>query len=1013
MRFYVTPRDFYPQRSASSGASSAGGTAGEPRHWLSFACLWLAPLSLGVLLGALLCSLLLLQLALVPLDAQGGHNGQQLLHSGAHPWQGAQGTEHGAQGTEQGAQGAEQGPQGAQGAWQERGAASPHLPLLPHSPAAAPSGSLPSGPSAGAPTAPHPGADPGRAVGELHEATEAAEAWAAAYGMADLHDRHPAVRALVLANWLVMRQRQEAMAVAAEDERGMAAVLHAAMQELERERLVPHGTVSLVQPESVPVLLQAVRVSREEAQQAGREGETGAAAAAAGVQAAQQALRAALAVASGQTADFAALLREAEVAGRVGGGAAQADPGEGSRAVEGGGGGEIWAGGREGVRRCVALQCGVEAQQRAVAAVRARVEVLQREGRAWAGLQRQAMWGAGEGAGGVAGEAVQAGSVATVGDVEANLTASPADAPHVESFQRLLFSLRPLASLFSLPLAALISPNATDQLAPRLQSLVDATSARLETASASLAATQSALAASQQQLWVRCGVRGGGMAWEAQHDSELQRYRAVAGAAFDKWCVPWGDARPSHRLSAALTAPPEVWWRGGLWEGGSGGGDVGGKDASEGEGEMKAGSAVGGAAQGSPVISFLLLPHPAPQHSASAEAMAAPEHMVQRLHACAARVTHTPAAAASTHASDSPPTAHPIHPPLAELLLLLSPNSKQAEGQQAEGQQAEGQQAEGQQLGSMGEQVVAWQQAARSIDSREMLVLPLVVPHIAAAAAAAAAAAGGAADAASGEGAKGGAGTAETVLMSEWERLDLLARAATGRLLLMLTWRDLPAVMHGEGEEACEWLEQLVAAMAGDGRMGVVGVRTTSMERGVGKGEEEREGKEGEWEGEAGGEAVVAAMAEWAALGKEGTDGREGVGGTDRGDGGTGAAGGTGQAVRRLAGYVDGTPLLVQRHALVSLGGLGLVPGAPAAGPAAAVAGWVLCTRMWLGGFKVARVTSRALQPFVKALAYSRLMLGHASQINGPFPLAAYHAQFLRFLGKITVDVIECFNSTK
>ncbi|CAI5536476.1 unnamed protein product [Closterium sp. Naga37s-1] len=571
-------------------------------------------------------------------------------------------------------------------------------------------------------------------------------------------------------------------------------------------------------------------------------------------------------------------------------------------------------------------------------AARARVETEQRAGKAWAVLQQQQQWGEGEGAGSVAGEAVRAGTLVTVGDVEGNLTASPSDAPHVDSFQRLLLYLRPLASLFSLPLVALLSPNATHPLAPRLQSLIDATSARLQAASASLAAAQSVLESSERQLWVRCGVKAGGMAWEERHDGELQRYRAVAGAAFDKWCVAWEEARPSHRLTAALTAPPHIWWRGGLWDGERGAAGVEAAAASERGGGVNAGSAAGEGERESPEISFLLLADPGAAQRASAVAVA-PQQVVHRLHACASTLPRMHPAAAATsppnptfdaHASPSSPR---MGPPLAELLLLLSPDSTHA-GQQGDEQSGEGQQAGG---------VEAWQEAGRSIDPQHMLVLPLVAPHAHGAAVQVSGAEGG-----GGEATEGGARAVGMAPMAEWEGFDLLARAATGRLLLLLTWWDLPAVMHGEGEEGCKWLEQLTAGMAEDGRMGVVGVRTSRVERGVGKAEEGK-GKQGERERGVGGGAVLAAMAQWAAVGME----RERGGVSESGDAGKGTARGKEEAGRRLTGYVDGTPLLVRRHALMTLGGLGLAPGAPAAGPAAAVVGWALCTRMWLAGFKV------------------------------------------------------------
>ncbi|CAI5499384.1 unnamed protein product [Closterium sp. Naga37s-1] len=1152
--------DFYPHRStAATGAPAAAGASAEPRPWLSAACTWAAPFALGAGLGAVACSLLLLPLALTPLGAQGGDEGL-LLQSHADTWQ------------------------EGQGAWQGGAAASWDQPVVPHPRASAASAALPLAPLAALDSG--TASASGGAAGESDGDTEAAEVWAGDAAMRDLQGRHPAVRALVEANGQVMRQQQQAVAVAEEDERGMHAVLTAALQELERERLMPHGTVSLVQPESLAALAEAVRARQGEASKAGAEGQAAGGAAGA-LQAAEQAVLGAVAAAGGQTADFSSLVSEAQAAGRVGRmghGAAGASAGEGQG--EGAADGEIWGGGREGVRRCMVLQCAVERQQRAVAAgalrvtthragwaglgdgrgkarqkegwqvrvavvacacgsggmcvwqwwhvrvavvacacgsggmcvwqwwhvrvavvacacgsggmcvwqwwhvrvavvacacgsggmcvwqwwhvrvavvacacgsggmcvwqwwhvrvavvacacgsggmcvwqwwhvrvavvacacgsggmcvwqwwherhacmqhvlctlhsvscpsllhfspshspsflsrpiphapcalpsypimaARARVEAEQRAGKAWAVLQRQQQWGEGEGAGSMAGEAVRAGRVVTVGDVEANLTASPSDAPHVDSFHRLLLYLRPLASLFSLPLAALLSPNATHPLAPRVQSLIDATSARLQAASASLAAAQSALEWSERRLWLRCGVKAGGTVWEERHDGELQRYRAVAGAAFDKWCVAWEEARPSHRLTAALAAPPHLWWRGGLWDGERGAAGAEGAAASERGGGVNAGSAAGEGERDAPEISFLLLADPGAAQPAVAAV--APEQVVQRLHACASTLPRMhPAAAAAppnpTPDAETTPSAPHMGPSLAELLLLLPPDSTHA-GQQGDGQPSDEQWGEGQQAGG----VEAWQAAGGSIDPQLMLVLPLVAPHAHGAAVQVSGAEGG-----GGEAAEGGARAARMAPMAEWEGFELLARAATGRLLLLLTWRDLPAVMHGEGEEACKWLEQLTAGMAEDGRMGVVGVRTSRVERGVGRAEEEGEGRQGEWEGEVGGGAVVAAMAQWGAVGKEE---REGGGVSESGD-----AGGREEAGRRLTGYVGGTPLLVRRHALMTLGGLGLAPGAPAAGPAAAVAGWALCTRMWLAGFKVTAmraIRGHTLGPF-------------------------------------------------
>ncbi|CAI5973493.1 unnamed protein product [Closterium sp. NIES-64] len=1384
----TSPGDFYPHRStAATGAPAAAGASAEPRPWLRYApgarplcptpvricsplnyppprarvpdpsssaaCAWAAPFALGAVVGAVACSLLLLPLALAPLDAQGGDE-ELLLQSHADTWQ------------------------EGQGAWQGGAAASWEQPVVPHPPATAASGALPLAPLAALDSG--GAAASGGGAGESDGDTEGAEVWAGDAAMRHLQGRwvsrkaggcharqvgvtqgrHPAVRALVEANGQLMRQQRQAVAVAEEDERGMHAVLTAALQELERERLMPHGTVSLVQPESMAALAEAVRARQGEASKAGAEGQAAGAAAGA-LQTAEHALLGAVAAGGGPTADLPSLVSQAQAAGRVGGrmghGAAGASAGEGQGKVAADG--EIWGGGGEGMRRCMVLQCAVERQQRAVAAgalrvpthragwaglgddrgkprvaegrlacacgsggmcvwqwwhvrvavvacacgsggmcvwqwwhvrvavvacacgsggmcvwqwwhvrvavvacacgsggmcvwhvrvavvacacavvacacgsggmcvwqwwhvrvavvacacgsggmcvwqwwhvrvavvacacgsggmcvwqwwhvrvavvacacgsggmcvwqwwhvrvavvacacgsggmcvwqwwhvrvavvacacgsggmcvwqwwhvrvavvacacgsggmcvwqwwhvrvavvacacgsggmcvwqwwhvrvavvacacgsggmcvwqwwhvrvavvacacgsggmcvwqwwhvrvavvacacgsggmcvwqwwhvrvavvacacgsggmcvwqwwhvrvavvacacgsggmcvwqwwhdrhacmqhvlSRARVEAEQRAGKAWAVLQRQQQWGEGEGAGSVAGEAVRAGTVVTVGDVEANLTASPSDAPHVDSFHRLLLYLRPLASLFSLPLAALLSPNATHPLAPRLQSLIDATSARLQAASASLAAAQSALEWSERRLWLRCGVKAGGTVWEERHDSELQRYRAVAGAAFDKWCVAWGEARPSHRLTAALAAPPHIWWRGGLWDGEQGAAGVEGGAASKRGGGVNAGSAAGEGERDAPEISFLLLADPGAAQPAVAAV--APEQVVQRLHACASTLPRMqPAAAAATSPpnptpdDETSPSAPRMGPPLAELLLLLPPDSTHAGQQgdeQGEGKPSDEQWGEGQQAGG----VEAWQAAGRSIDPQLMLVLPLVAPHAHGAATEVSGAEGG-----GGEAAEGGARAVGMAPMAEWEGFELLARAATGRLLLLLTWRDLPAVMHGEGEEGCKWVEQLTAGMAEDGRMGVVGVRTSRVERGVGRAEEEGEGRQGELEGEVGGGAVVAAMAQWGVVGKEGKDG---AGLSGSGDAGKGAAGGREEAGRRLTGYVDGTPLLVRRHALMTLGGLGLAPGAPAAGAAAAVAGWALCTRMWLAGFR-------------------------------------------------------------
>ncbi|CAI7795127.1 unnamed protein product [Closterium sp. NIES-53] len=1010
MRFHVTPRDFYPHRStAATGAPAAGGAAAEPRPWLSAACAWAAPFALGAVLGAVACSLLLLPLALTPLDAQGGDEGL-LLQSHADTWQ------------------------EGQEAWQRGAAASFDQRVVPHPRASAASAALPLAPLAAVDSG--TASVSGGAAGESDGDTDAAEAWVGDAAMPDLQGRHPAVRALVEANGQVMRQQQQAVALAEEDERGMHEVLSAALQELERELLMPHGTVSLVQLESLAALAEAVRARQGEANKAGAEGQVAAGAAGA-LQAAEQALVGAVAAGGGQTADLPSLVSEAQAAGRVGRmghGAAGTSAGEGQWEVAADG--EIWGGragltwgmdvGNHGRRKggmcvwqwwhdrhacmqhvlctlhsvsCPSLlhfspshspsflsrpiphaPCPLPSYP--VMAARARVETEQRAGKAWAVLQQQQQWGEDEGAGSVAGEAVRAGTLVTVGDVEGNLTASPSDAPHVDSFQRLLLYLRPLASLFSLPLVALLSPNATHPLAPRLQSLIDATSARLQAASASLAAAQSALESSERQLWVRCGVKAGGMAWEERHDGELQRYRAVAGAAFDKWCVAWEEARPSHRLTVALAAPPHIWWRGGLWDGERGAAGVEAAAASERGGGVNAGSAAGEGERESPEISFLLLADPGAAQGASAVAVA-PQQVVHRLHACASKLPRMHPAAAATsppnptfdaHASPSSPR---MGPPLAELLLLLSPDSTHA-GQQGDEQSGEGQQAGG---------VEAWQEAGRSIDPQHMLVLPLVAPHAHGAAVQVSGSEGG-----GGEATEGGARAVGMAPMAEWEGFDLLARAATGRLLLLLTWWDLPAVMHGEGEEGCKWLEQLTAGMAEDGHMGVVGVRTSRVERGVGKAEEGK-GKQGERERGVGGGAVLAAMAQWAAVGME----RERGGVSESGDAGKGTARGKEEAGRRLTGYVDGTPLLVRRHALMTLGGLGLAPGAPAAGPAAAVVGWALCTRMWLAGFKVSRITSHALQPFATSPSDPRLLSGHAFHIS-QLTLAALYAQLYKCL---------------
>ncbi|CAI7907941.1 unnamed protein product, partial [Closterium sp. NIES-53] len=621
----TSPGDFYPHRStAATGAPAAGGAAAEPRPWLSAACAWAAPFALGAVLGAVACSLLLLPLALTPLDAQGGDEGL-LLQSHADTWQ------------------------EGQEAWQRGAAASFDQRVVPHPRASAASAALPLAPLAAVDSG--TASVSGGAAGESDGDTDAAEAWVGDAAMPDLQGRHPAVRALVEANGQVMRQQQQAVALAEEDERGMHEVLSAALQVMactpcslppcssagdERGRGqgdgwgMMRGRSGALESspshhqllESLAALAEAVRARQGEANKAGAEGQVAAGAAGA-LQAAEQALVGAVAAGGGQTADLPSLVSEAQAAGRVGRmghGAAGTSAGEGQWEVAADG--EIWGGGREGMRRCMVVQCAVERQQRAVAAARARVETEQRAGKAWAVLQQQQQWGEGEGAGSVAGEAVRAGTLVTVGDVEGNLTASPSDAPHVDSFQRLLLYLRPLASLFSLPLVALLSPNATHPLAPRLQSLIDATSARLQAASASLAAAQSALESSEWQLWVRCGVKAGGMAWEERHDGELQRYRAVAGAAFDKWCVAWEEARPSHRLTVALAAPPHIWWRGGLWDGERGAAGVEAAAASERGGGVNAGSAAGEGERESPEISFLLLADPGAAQGASAVAVA-------------------------------------------------------------------------------------------------------------------------------------------------------------------------------------------------------------------------------------------------------------------------------------------------------------------------------------------------------------------------------------------------------
>ncbi|CAI7842184.1 unnamed protein product [Closterium sp. NIES-54] len=707
--------------------------------------------------------------------------------------------------------------------------------------------------------------------------------------------------------------------------------------------------------------------------------------------------------------------------------AAAASSGNSGGGVGGGGGGSekagreggVWRGGGEGMGRCMALMCQVERQQMMYARAREEYEDLVRERQAWevVGLHRE--W--------VEARREWMGPARNTMEALQRLMAMPPGSGIFRKLFEYIFWLRPYVALYrSIPTPALSSVSSlrlSSVSSLRLSSIHSSLSLDGRQAASTLNAARSYLLSSLGTLSSRCGVDASGDFWTDMHDAALQRYRWVAESAFDKWCVDWAAVGGEYRQHAGLVVPGEVWRREGLHEGGMEkdidlrargmggseserdlerqrtGGDKGAARAEEGgrgmggqetpeatvrriEGERASVGRMGR----QPEFSFLLLPDPLSQPSAGGKGTGMDARaLVEVVVGCMRHVGFN----ATGSALGVP----------AELLVLVTVGLE-GQGGQGRGQGGVmGQGGVGNGEGGEGgewERVAAWSQAAWAVEEQRLTVLPVVVPSSASAASASAPSASASSQSASAQSASGlHAFRTAAPLASDSEKFDFLARAARGKVLVLLTGQNAEAVVRraqgGLGQDAgsCEWLLALQRAFQGDGRLAVAG-----FVGGGGEGEVGRDGKGlggegvvgrgggggngeggvregGRVEGVGGGWGEVERhMRVWADLGQEphSTTANR-TSGIPTGDSSSGSSS---NPVSRVTyrGWVQGTPLAIRRSALLSLGSLAPLQGggmgaageeqggASSSSSSRRLGAWVLCVQAWLAGYRVGLVRS-------------------------------------------------------
>ncbi|CAI6003613.1 unnamed protein product [Closterium sp. NIES-64] len=658
----------------------------------------------------------------------------------------------------------------------------------------------------------------------------------------------------------------------------------------------------------------------------------------------------------------AAAAAPAAASGDAGGG----EGGEGGRSGKAGREGGVWRGGVDGMERCMALMCQVERQQmippdsRIICsapsvhtAAREEYDELVRERRAWEVVGLHWEW--------VEARREWMGPARSTMEALQRLMSMPPGSGIFRKLFDYIFWLRPYVALFrSIPTPALSSLSSL-----RLSSIRSSLSLDGRQAASTLNAARSSLLSSLRTLSSRCGVDAGGEFWTDMHDAALQRYRWVAEAAFDKWCVDWAAVGGGYRQRAGMVVPGEVWRREGLHGGGmekdiekglrgtggseserdlerqgkggdkgavradEGGGGTEGQETPEANARRREGERASVGRMGpQPEFSFLLLPDPlSPPPAVGKGGGLDARAVVEVVVGCMRHVGFN----ASGSGLGVP----------AELLVLLGVGREGQRGQakglggvMGQGGVENGEGGEGGEW----ERVAAWSQAAWAVEEQGLTVLPVVVPSF-----------------------------------------DFLARAARGKVLVLLTGANAEALVRraqgGLGQDAgsCEWLLVLHSAFQGDARLAVAG-----FVGGEGGGEVGRDGKglEGGMGGEGvggkggGGEAGVGGvreggveqrMREWGDLGRERHSAANLTGPSSSGSS-------TPPPPLTYTGWVQGTPLAVRRSALLSLGSLGPLHGGGMGGAgegqgvasssSSRVGAWVLCVRAWLAGYRVGLVRS-------------------------------------------------------
>ncbi|CAI5947796.1 unnamed protein product [Closterium sp. NIES-65] len=729
------------------------------------------------------------------------------------------------------------------------------------------------------------------------------------FGLAltDLEQRDPTRLALQLSNRQLAALIADVAQWRARSGASMDRVLSAAREELRTLLASPPSAIQLVPPSSLPLLLSFLRPPNTSTHPTAA------------------ALSAALTVllpilpASVSSLTAAAAAAPAAASGDAGGG----EGGEGGRSGKAGREGGVWRGGVDGMERCMALMCQVERQQMMYAranstscqllpltesqraslasvyspsrppdsriicsapsvhtAAREEYDELVRERRAWEVVGLHWEW--------VEARREWMGPARSTMEALQRLMSMPPGSGIFRKLFDYIFWLRPYVALFrSIPTPALSSLSSL-----RLSSIRSSLSLDGRQAASTLNAARSSLLSSLRTLSSRCGVDAGGEFWTDMHDAALQRYRWVAEAAFDKWCVDWAAVGGGYRQRAGMVVPGEVWRREGLHGGGmekdiekglrgtggseserdlerqgkggdkgavradEGGGGTEGQETPEANARRREGERASVGRMGpQPEFSFLLLPDPlSPPPAVGKGGGLDARAVVEVVVGCMRHVGFN----ASGSGLGVP----------AELLVLLGVGREGQRGQakglggvMGQGGVENGEGGEGGEW----ERVAAWSQAAWAVEEQRLTVLPVIRF--------------------SGPGGKGeGAGAADRgerrgggwLWLGSWEERVEERLGGMGR-----GWKG--GGMGGEG----------VGGKGGGGEAGVGGVREGGVEQ---------------W------------MREWGDLGREWHSAANLTGPSSSGSS-------TPPPPLTYTGWVQGTPLAVRRSALLSLGSLGPLHG--------------------------------------------------------------------------------------